>query len=223
MHSNNAPKVGAARKWALQGALLRINPRCGTCWGVLQAEGRKGGLGRDVEVNGTRVGELEVAGGINRTGCSYDQGIGMGGGSKPGCSSGGSSTGESGDVSGGIRIGGGNWAGCNSGGCNNGGSSTGGGSNFGEGSNRAGCNNGGGNGSRAGVVEEVEEVEEAGDSWETTLLATDIAAAMQAACNAHWRCYWHSEAAGEEEGGGQTCQRRRQRRQSSATVVKAAE
>ena len=70
MHSNGAPKMGAARNLAHAGALLRITPRCGTCWGVLQAlaEGREGGLGRDVGVNGTRAGarvleELEVAGG----------------------------------------------------------------------------------------------------------------------------------------------------------------
>ena len=46
---------------------------------------------------------------------------------------------------------------------------------------------------------------------------------MQAADNAHWRCYWHLEAAEEEEVEGQAGQRRRQRGQSSATVVEAAE
>ena len=34
VHSNSAPKMGAARIWAHQGALLRINPRCGACSNV---------------------------------------------------------------------------------------------------------------------------------------------------------------------------------------------
>ena len=47
-------------------------------------------------------------------------------------------------------------------------SSAGGGSNTGGDNNRAGCSNGGGNGTRTGVVKELEV---AGDSWEATLLA----------------------------------------------------
>ena len=107
---------------------------------MLQAKGREGGLGHVVEVTGAEAGELEVAGGTSRTRCGYDQSSGMGGDSR---------------------------AGCNSGGCNNASSSTGGGSSFGGDINRAECNNEGGNGTRAGVVEELEE---AGDSWEATLL-----------------------------------------------------
>ena len=65
-HNNSAPEMGTTKNWAHQGALLRTNPRCGTCWGMLQAEGREGGLGQDGGGTGTRVSvaeELETAGG----------------------------------------------------------------------------------------------------------------------------------------------------------------
>ena len=120
----------------------------------------------------TKAGDLEAAGGINITECSYDQGSGMGGGSrsscnKGGCSSGGSSTGESGAVSGGSSIGGGSWTGGNSKGYNMS-SSIGGVSSLGGGNTTARCSNGGGNETNTGVVEELEEAQ---DNWKTTLLA----------------------------------------------------
>ena len=253
VHSNRAPKMGAVRNWVLRGrcqacpsGFLSGSTLCYRTRGVLQAEGREGGLGHDVEVTGVKAGELEVAGGTNRTGYNDDQSNGVSEGSKPGCNKGdcrggGSNTGESGGVGRDSSIGEGSWVECNSGGCKNasssadGGSRLGGGSNktgcsYGQGSgegggsksgcdkggcssgcsstresdgvsrgssiggdgwagcnrdcntssgtgrgsniggdnNRAGCTNGGGNGTRTGVVEELEE---AGETWEATLLA----------------------------------------------------
>ena len=123
--------------------------------GVLQAEVREGGLGRDVEVTGAKTGELEVAGGINRTGCSDGQSSGVSGGSKPGCSKGdcrggGSSIGVSGGVGRDSSIGGGSWTECNSGGCNNASSSADGGSSLEKGSNRTRCSYGQGSGEGGG-------------------------------------------------------------------------
>ena len=49
---------------------------------------------------------------------------------------------------------------------------------------------------------------EAGGGWRQLggNVAGDTAAAMQAAVNAHWRCYWHVEAVEEEEEESQARQ-----------------
>jgi hypothetical protein len=95
VHSNRAPKMGAARNWVLRGhcqadptGVLFGSTLCSRTRGVLQAEDREGGLGQDVEATGARVDELEVAGGIIRTECSDDQSSGVYGGYKLGCNKG---------------------------------------------------------------------------------------------------------------------------------------
>ena len=80
MHSNSASKMGAARNWVLRGhcqagpsGFLSGSTLCSRTRGVLQAEGREGGLGHVVGATKTRAGGLEVAGGTNRTGSGDGQ------------------------------------------------------------------------------------------------------------------------------------------------------
>ena len=82
---NSAPKMGAARIWARQEALLRVTPRCGSRWGVLQAEGRERGLGQDDEGSGGGTGDRA---GRVRAGCSNGDSSTDGGTTKAGCNSG---------------------------------------------------------------------------------------------------------------------------------------
>ena len=76
---------GAARNWVLRGhcqagpsGFLSGSTLCSRTRGVLQAEGREGGLGHVVGATETRAGGLEVAGGTSRTGSSDGQSIGTG-------------------------------------------------------------------------------------------------------------------------------------------------
>ena len=71
MHNNGAPKMRATGNWTHQGALLRTNPRCGTCWGVLQAEGR-GRVGQGQGDEGGRGDGVQLSKQVEEAGGSWE-------------------------------------------------------------------------------------------------------------------------------------------------------